>query len=67
MASKIYSISFCCGEEVATFGGRVKGSDDGGETIFRASVLRLEYIRVLRGLGLSDWVVYAQVQCPKCV
>jgi hypothetical protein len=34
MVGKICSISFGCGEEVAMFGGVVKGSDGGGETVF---------------------------------
>jgi hypothetical protein len=58
MASEICSISFGCDEEVAMFARVVKGSDGGGETIFRASILRLSYIRVLGGLCSSGWVVY---------
>jgi hypothetical protein len=52
------TISFGCGEEVAMFGGVVKGSDGGGRTaISRAYILSLVYIRVLGGLGSSIWVV----------
>jgi hypothetical protein len=34
MVGKICSISFRCGEEIAIFGGVVKRSDGGGETVF---------------------------------
>jgi hypothetical protein len=34
MVGKKFSISFGCGEEVAMFGGVVKGSNGGGETVF---------------------------------
>jgi hypothetical protein len=34
MVGRIFTISFGCGEKVAMFGGVVKGSDGGGETVF---------------------------------
>jgi hypothetical protein len=46
MEGKMCSISFGCGEEVAMFGGVVKGSGGGGERLFSCI-----FLRVLRGSG----------------